>query len=268
MSEHDYFIYPRQPHLPPPDWRALEKRLLHEGYIVPNSLVETDTIPYTTLFKLYRQLLLDSEVAVGERSIKDLLQRMQAANMLPAGMVLPAQPTGELLADVLRPHGIDLQPGDYMPHGADHASPIYYLGPATEARLATAETASGTEYFRPSHHTPMLELLEYHRKAYVPIGENLEEPRLPDHEIPIQNYAPFENHIDLIQAAWEDPALLWRSPENGQDYRILDLDWEHTFGLGYRMVRLSSISSDLLPELTALVSEVTGVPMQWHHCHL
>jgi len=268
MSEHDYFIYPRQPHLPPPDWRALEKRLLHEGYIVPSSQVETDTIPYTVLFRLYRKLLLDSEVAVGERSINDLLQRMQAANMLPAGMVLPAQPTGELLAEVLRPHGIDLQPSDYMPHGADHASPIYHLGPATEAYLAAAEAVSAPRYYRPDHLDPTLELLEYQRQPLIPVGENLAEPRLPGHDAPIQNYGSYESHIELIGAAWEDPGMLWHSPENQQEYRILDLDWQYSFGLGYRLIRLGSVSPDWLPALTILVSELTDTPMQWHHRHL
>ena len=31
MSEHHQFLFPRDMHLPPPDWRALEARLLDGG---------------------------------------------------------------------------------------------------------------------------------------------------------------------------------------------------------------------------------------------
>ena len=34
MSEHHQFLFPRDLHLPPPDWRALEARLLEGGYVL------------------------------------------------------------------------------------------------------------------------------------------------------------------------------------------------------------------------------------------
>ncbi|WP_312992593.1 hypothetical protein [Achromobacter animicus] len=43
MSEHHQFIFPRDFHLPPPNWPALEARLLEGGYVLP---AHGDTIPY------------------------------------------------------------------------------------------------------------------------------------------------------------------------------------------------------------------------------
>ncbi|AVJ28548.1 hypothetical protein [Achromobacter spanius] len=43
MSEHHQFIFPRDFHLPPPDWPALEAQLLEGGYVLP---AQGDTIPY------------------------------------------------------------------------------------------------------------------------------------------------------------------------------------------------------------------------------
>lgn len=43
MSEHHQFIFPRDVHLPPPNWPALEAQLLEGSYVLP---AQGDTIPY------------------------------------------------------------------------------------------------------------------------------------------------------------------------------------------------------------------------------
>ncbi|PTX13249.1 hypothetical protein DBL07_00620 [Achromobacter mucicolens] len=44
MSEHHQFIFPRDFHLAPPDWPALQARLLEGGYVLP---AQGDSIPYS-----------------------------------------------------------------------------------------------------------------------------------------------------------------------------------------------------------------------------
>ena len=44
MSEHHQFIFPRDFHLPPPDWKALEAQLLQGGYALP---ARGEDIPYS-----------------------------------------------------------------------------------------------------------------------------------------------------------------------------------------------------------------------------
>lgn len=44
MSEHHQFIFPRDFHLAPPDWPALQARLLEGGYVLPP---QGDSIPYS-----------------------------------------------------------------------------------------------------------------------------------------------------------------------------------------------------------------------------
>lgn len=44
MSEHHQFIFPRDFHLPPPNWPALEARLLQGNYVLP---ARGDDIPYS-----------------------------------------------------------------------------------------------------------------------------------------------------------------------------------------------------------------------------
>lgn len=46
MSEHHQFIFPRDFHLPPPDWQALEKRLLDGGYVLAP---QDDNVPYSVM---------------------------------------------------------------------------------------------------------------------------------------------------------------------------------------------------------------------------
>ena len=43
MSEHHQFIFPRDVHLPPPDWPQLEARLLEGGYVMEAT---RDDVPY------------------------------------------------------------------------------------------------------------------------------------------------------------------------------------------------------------------------------
>lgn len=43
MSEHHQFIFPRDVHLPPPNWPALEAQLLEGSYVLP---AQGDNIPY------------------------------------------------------------------------------------------------------------------------------------------------------------------------------------------------------------------------------
>jgi len=46
MSEHHQFIFPRDFHLPPPDWPALQARLLEGGYVLAP---QGENIPYSAI---------------------------------------------------------------------------------------------------------------------------------------------------------------------------------------------------------------------------
>lgn len=196
MSEHHQFLCPRDMHLPPPDWRALEARLLEGGYVLEP---RGDGIPY-----LYTE-------------------------------------------------------------DSDWNSPQYWLGPAARPYLTDDTRAT---YDAHPKHFPLMLLAYDGPEPYVAVGENLSKPSLPGSDDLLEAMPPFDSHVYFIGAAYEDPAAQWHCAENGCDYRILELDWQYSLAMGFRMIRTEGLDEGSARGLAKLIGELAGQPMVCGHRHL
>ena len=136
MSEHHQFLCPRDMHLPPPDWRALETQLLQGGYLLEP---RGDGIPYRALLNLSFGLTSLNEGSYqhreGLRTTGDVIAMYVRAGYLPADLPIRHDDTMEEALALLAEHGI--VPGDlYLDNeGSDWNSPQYCLGPAARPYL-------------------------------------------------------------------------------------------------------------------------------------
>ncbi len=177
MSEHHQFLCPRDMHLPPPDWRALEARLLEGGYVLEP---RGDRIPYRALLNLSFGLAGLNEGSYqhrdGLRTTGDVIAMYVQAGHLPADLPIRHNDTMEEALALLSQRGI--VPGDlYLDNeGSDWNSPQYCLGPAARPYL-NADTRAA--YDADPRYFPLM-LLAYDGPApHVAVGENLSEPSLP-----------------------------------------------------------------------------------------
>lgn len=266
MSEHHQFICPRDFHLPPPDWQALEAKLLDGGYILEP---RGGQIPHRALHNLNFGL-----AALNEGSYQnlesfdtpgDLLARYVQAGHLPADLPIRHDATIDETLSLLARHGI--QPDAlYDDHeDSDWHSPQYCLGPAARPYLSADTQAA---YDADPRNLPLM-LLAYHGpNPTVAVGENLSEPCLPGTDTPLESMPPFDSHVDFIGMAFEDPAAQWHCAENGLDYRILELDWQYSLAMGFRMVRLEWLDQESALALATLIGDLAGQPMVCSHRHL
>lgn len=142
---------------------------------------------------------------------------------------------------------------------------MYRPGPATLALLSADSTADYEN--DPQMFSIDLEASDGPNPV-VNVGENLEPPCVPGSDEPLEEMAPFGSHVDFIGAAWEDPAVQWIDPRSGRSYYILDLDWQYSMALGFRMLRLKGFDQDSTLRLAQAVSELVGQPMGASHLHL
>lgn len=266
MSEHHQFICPRDFHLPPPDWLALQARLLEGGYILEPRGTQ---IPYRALYNLSFGLAdrspgsfqsLDHPGTPGQ-----VLDAYARAGQLPADLPIRHDATVDETVALLAQHGITLTSLFNDDEGSDWHSPQYCLGPAVRPYLS-ADTQA---FYDADPRSIPLMLLAYHGDTpTVAVGENLSEPCLPGSSEPLASMPPLDSHLDLIGMAYEDPAAQWRCPENGRDYRILELDWQYSLAMGFRMVRLEGLDESSARGLASLIHELTGQAMVCSHRHL
>ncbi|OZI36165.1 hypothetical protein CEG14_14150 [Bordetella genomosp. 1] len=265
MSAHHQFVFPRDLHLPPPDWPALEARLLRDGFILP---AQGDGVPTAALMRLILGLTQGLEGgqfrhADGLRNTGDVLALY--ADLLPAGLPvrhdLSMQQTLALLAE----HGVTPGPLAHDTEGSDWRSPLYTLGPAARDPL-TPDTRAGYDADPAAFG---LLLLAYHGpNPAVHAGENFMPPALPGANAPLEAMPPFDSPMDFIGAAWEDPATQWHCAAHGRDYRILELDWHYSFAIGFRMIRLTGLDQDSTEAIAAAVGAMLDAPMGCSHRHL
>jgi hypothetical protein len=165
---------------------------------------------------------------------------------------------------LLAEHGIVIK-DPYEEKAVTWSSPMYSFGPATLA-LLSADCMS--EYKRERHRFSLcLEACDG-VNPMVRVGENLEIPRVPGSKEPLKEMHPFGSHVDFLSASWEDPAVQWQDERSGRSYRILELDWQYSMALGFRMVRLKGFDQDSTLRLASVVAELAGEPMGASHLWL
>lgn len=266
MSEHHQFLCPRDMHLPPPDWRALETQLLQGGYLLEP---RGDGIPYRALLNLSFGLASLNEGSYqhreGLRTTGDVIAMYVRAGYLPADLPIRHDDTMEEALALLAEHGI--VPGDlYLDNeGSDWSSPQYCLGPAARPYLTDDTRVS---YDADPKNFPLMLLAYDGPEPNVAVGENLSEPSLPGSDQLLESMPPFDSHVDFIGVAYEDPAAQWHCEENGRDYRIFELDWQFSLAMGFRMVRTEWLDQGSAEGLARLIGELTGQPMVCSHRHL
>ncbi|CUK14196.1 hypothetical protein [Achromobacter xylosoxidans] len=265
MSEHHQFIFPRYPHLPPPDWPALQARLLAGGYLleprgdrVPREALDTLSLGLAGLKEgsfQYRE---------GLRTTGDVIALYQSAGHLPPEVPVRHHDTMEETLALLAAHGIVPDPS-FDDESSNWRSPHFCLGPAARALLNPGQRA---HYDADPTGFSVILLAYDGPEPYVGVGENLEMPSLPGSDEPLEELPPFGSHVDFIGAAYEDPAVRWRNPADGRDYHLFDLDWHFSMALGFRMIRANCLEEGSAEALARLVGELVGQPMACSHRHL
>ncbi len=266
MSEHHQFLFPRDLHLPPPDWRALEARLLEGGYVLEP---RGQDIPRRALINLSFGLasLHEGSYQYDEhmRTPGDVIALYARAGYLPPDIPIRHNDTLEETVALLASHGITL--GDLYAddEGSDWHSPQYCLGPAAREYLSADVRA---DHDADPRSIPLMLLAYDGPSPRVAVGENLCEPSLPGSDEPLESLPPFGSHIDFIGAAYEDPGVRWHCAEAGRDYRILELDWHFSLAMGFRMVRLEGVDEASAQGLARMIGKLAGLEMVCSHRHL
>lgn len=266
MSLHHQFIFPRYPHRAPPDWRGLEARLLADGYLLAPRGAQ---VPRADLFNLGMRLAGLKEGSFqyrdGMRTPGDVIALYRDAGHLPAAMPVRHDDTMQETLELLARHGITPDARFLDDESSTWRSPYYCLGPAARDCLRADLRA---QYDADPAAFGAL-LLAYDRpEPYVAAGENLSPPTLPDSDEPLEALPPIGTYLDLLGAAYEDPAVQWRNPDDGRDYHLFDLDWQYSLALGYRMIRTDCLDRDSAEALARVVAGIADQPMACSHRHL
>ncbi|WP_288410685.1 hypothetical protein [uncultured Herbaspirillum sp.] len=265
MSLHEDYIFPLQAHLDQPDWPALEQALLAHGFVVEP---RGEGVPGPALQELRFQLAQTLDCRLqwkeGASTTGDVLRCYVEAGALPADLPLRDDLTMAETLALLAQHGITGL-DEKEDSQVSWRSPMYRPGPATLALLSADSTADYEN--DPQMFSIDLEASDGPNPV-VNVGENLEPPCVPGTDEPLEEMAPFGSHVDFIGAAWEDPAVQWIDPRSGRSYYILDLDWQYSMALGFRMLRLKGFDQDSTLRLAQAVSGLVGQPMGASHLHL
>lgn len=265
MSEHHQFIFPRYPHLPPPDWPALQARLLAEGYLLEP---RGDRVPREALDNLSHRLARlkagSFQYRDGLRTTGDVIALYQSAGHLPPDIPVRHHDTMEETLALLAAHGVvpDASLDD------EHSSwrgPYSCLGPAARALLTPAQRA---HYDADPAGFSVVMLAYEGPEPYVAAGENLAVPSLPGADESLEELQPFGSHVDFIGMAYENPAACWRDPADGREYHLFDLDWHYSLALGFRMIRANCLEEGSAEALARAIGQMVDQPMACSHRHL
>jgi len=266
MSEHHQFLFPRYPHLPPPDWQQLEARLLETGMVLPPF---GRNVPMPALVDLSLTLArtLDCTYRFEDtmRSPAEVLALYEGCPALPAGLKAAPDFSIAQTLELLTGHGIELDCTLQNDEGSSWRSPHYLIGPA--ARAFMSPHIAQTYDTDPQQFGLMLLAYDGPNPA-VHVGENLEVPSLPETGEPLPDLPPYGDHVDFIGAAFEDPDVQWHCPATGKAYHIFDLDWHFSLGLGFRSIRTAWLDEESARKMADAVGKMIDAPMACSHRHL
>ncbi|QEI07847.1 hypothetical protein FXN63_19890 [Pigmentiphaga aceris] len=266
MSQHDWFIFPTHPHLPPPDWPALSQRLIDTGILLP---ADGQHIAPEDLRELSSELAIHGQTSWVDidpswRTTADVVDAYRASSEAIARLSLaPGLSMADTVA-TMREQGFAFQ---FWP--SSDAERCAWGG--TRHRLGDAAAAlfdDKDEWVREAN-ALSFSLLAYAGSPNVTAGENLCAPLRPGTDEPLELMAPFGTHVDFIGAAYEDPAVTWTDPDTGKSFHIFDLDWSQSLGLGYRFLKIEGgWHADFFERLRAHLAGLLGQPMTISHQHL
>lgn len=264
MSLHEWYIFPTQPHLPPPDWPALSRRLIDERLLAP---ADAQHVAPEDLLEIGQQLTFAGygdwiDIDPGWRRTAQVVAAYQAASPGAAAITLP---DGLTMADTvahLRAQGLPFDlwsdTGAWSWGGVRHRLDAGALSLFEDRQEFDTEEAALS-----------ISLLAFDDTPMVTAGENLSAPMLPGQDEPLHDLEPFGHHTDFIGVAYDDPTTTWTDPNSGKAFHILDLDWQNTLGFGYRFVKIEGGGSEaFVGRLTNRIAAMTGQPMTYAHLHL
>ncbi len=266
MSSHHWFLLPKYPHLPAPDWRQLEQSLLERQMLLPAT---GPNIPHCVLADLNSALCAIPGAAhlynQDWTSAADVLRAHMAAGHIPATIPLPAHGSVEDAVNALQAHGIPL--GDQWRFcGHQHAewsSPRYRIGPGMRPFY------DERDYDIERRHAA-ISLFTAHtdQPPFVTAGENTVAPRVPGNDEELEELAPFGCYLDFVDAAYEDIAVTWTNPDDGKAHHILDLDWSEGLGIGWNFMQFDNGGDFDRDRFAAAIGEMIGQPALFAYRHL
>ena len=266
MSEHHWFLLPKHPHLPAPDWQQLERLMLEEQMLLPAS---GRSIPGCMLADLSMAVasIPGATYLYGETwaTAEDVLRSHIAAGHIPA--TIPTSPHWSIedAVNALQAHGITL--GDTWKFSAhtwsSWASPRYRVGPAMRPFYDKQDyeierkRAAITLFTTPADQPP-----------FVTAGENTGAPYVPGDETELEELEPFGSYVDFINAAYEDIQTTWINPDDGRPYHILDLDWSDGLGIGWNFMQFDNGGDFDRDRFATVIGELIGQPVLFAYRHL
>jgi hypothetical protein len=264
VSGHHDFIFPKHPHLPAPDWKKLEQRLLDEEWVIPAVGRDVPEIALRDLhFSLGRLSERHLDFDPTWHTTGDLIAAHVAARALPNDVPVIHDQTVAQAVAMLECHGIALTDWQcFDAASSTWCSAQYRPGPEFIRFL-------DREIFDPGRDTLAMMLLEFDGDhPFVSAGENTFEPRLPGSGEELVELPPYGTYVDFIGAAYEDLNAQWVDPATGHAYRIHDLDWQGGLGIGRRFLRFNDFDGGDLDVIASELGTLVGQPMAWCRRHL
>jgi len=173
-----------------------------------------------------------------------LIQEMQAENILGGDLAVSDH---------------ELERGE---EGRYPSSLMYQGGGGLDAFLWPGSHAAGQ-----SVSEARFLFMDFDDTPFVTAGENWVPPSFPKAEEFIEDFSPFGNLDDYMNAIMKTPALVWSAPD-GNDYRLFDLYWDHGFTVGYQVIKVCPAFDFDYDALCERLAAMTGHPMEWSHRHL
>lgn len=266
MSNNHWFLLPKHPHLPAPDWRQLERLMLEKQMLLPAS---GQNIPRCMLVDLSMALaaIPGANYLYDEKwtSAEDVLRTHMAAGHIPTTIQTSPYWSVEDAVQALHAHRIPL--GDtwkFSEHTwANWASPRYRVGPGMR------QFYDGHDY-EIERKRAAITLFTTHgdQSPFVIAGEDTVAPYIPGDDSELEDLQPFGSYTDFINSVCEDIQATWTNPNDGRAYHILELDWSDGLGIGWNFMQFDD-GGDLDRDRFAIaIGELIGHPVMFSHRHL
>ena len=238
--------------------------MIEHGLIAPATV---DAIPFVALQDL-RFALLEAGTGAphrwneGWRTPHDVVSGFVCQGVLADGVSIEPSSSIEDAVHSLREQGIPLGDGWRLPEAreATWASQRYCAGPGMAAFFFGREENVGSSL--------AVSLLEFDDEPLVVVGGGTTAPFLPGTEDkPLDELPPYDTFMDFIGAAYEDLDTVWHNPDDGHEYRVMELDWSKGFGIARRALMLEGVEINY-EGLAEEIGKLVGAPMIDVHKHL